>query len=177
MEKNNILMKKNIVVAGFSLLCVLQTSCRENEFGTIDLTMPEDAYESVEAQYTYDHPCAMYNQADFDRVKAALDDGSAPQAVQQEFENLKNSSHTVLPYTPQAQTEIVRGDATGTATGSENYGYAMKDAAAAYQMALLWKLTGDDDYAENAVNVLNAWAATCTQVTSNDANHVLVAGA
>lgn len=171
-------MKKNtFAVAGLLLLCTMQTGCRENEFGTVDLTMPDDVYENVDAQYNYAHPCAMYNQADFDRVKSALDNGTAPQAVQQEFENLKNSSHTVLPYTAQAQSEIVRGDATGTATGVENYAYAMRDAAAAYQMALLWKLTGDDDYAGNAVNVLNAWAATCQRVTSNDANHVLAAGA
>ena len=177
LRTNKLMIKKMTFISGLALLLAVQTSCRENEFGTVDLTMPEDVYEPVEAQYTYNHPCAMYNQADFDRVKAMLDDGSAPQAVKDEFENLKKSSLTTLPYTAEPQTEIVRGDATGTAAGSENYRYAMEDAAAAYQMALLWKLTGDDSYAENAVEVLNAWADVCKEITSNDANHKLAAGA
>ena len=171
------MIKKMTFISGLALLLAVQTSCRENEFGTVDLTMPEDVYEPVEGQYTYNHPCAMYSQADFDRVKAMLDDGSAPQAVKDEFENLKKSSYTTLPYTAEPQAEIVRGDATGTATGSENYRYAMEDAAAAYQMALLWKLTGDNRYADNAVQVLNAWADVCKQITSNDSNHKLAAGA
>lgn len=57
-----------------ALLLAVQTSCRENEFGTVDLTMPdaEEIYTPVAAQYTYSHPCAMYSQADFDKVKKAL---------------------------------------------------------------------------------------------------------
>ena len=90
------MIKKMTFISGLALLLAVQTSCRENEFGTVDLTMPEDVYEPVEAQYTYNHPCAMYNQADFDRVKAMLDDGSAPQAVKAEFENLKQSSPTLF---------------------------------------------------------------------------------
>ena len=38
------------------------------------------------------------------------------------------------------------------------------------RMALLWKLTGDDDYAEAAIKVMNAWAAGCKGIKSNDAN-------
>ncbi len=41
----------------------------------------------------------------------------------------------------------------------------------------LWKLTGTEQYAKNVINILNQWAATCTEVTSNDANHKLAAGA
>ena len=53
----------------------------------------------------------------------------------------------------------------------------MNDAAAAYQMALLWKLTGDDAYAEASVRVMNAWVAGCKGIKSNDANQMLAAGA
>lgn len=44
-------------------------------------------------------------------------------------------------------------------------------------MALRWKLSGNNDYADAAVKILNDWASTCTEVTSNDANQVLAAGA
>ena len=52
----------------------------------------------------------------------------------------------------------------------------MKDAAAAYQMALLWKLTDDAKYADASINIMNQWANVCTEITSNDANHYLAAG-
>lgn len=81
--------KNTIKIMGFALLIAVQTSCRENEFGVVDLTLPEGVYVPVEAEYTYNHPCAMFNQADFDRVKKMLNDGTAPQKVKDEFENLK----------------------------------------------------------------------------------------
>lgn len=79
-------------------------------------------------------------------------------------------------YTHTPQTKIVRGDVTGTGFASENYGYAMRDAAAAYQKAILWKLTADNQYADEAVKIMNDWAKVCTEITSNDSNHKLAAG-
>ena len=171
---------KNILFAG--MVCcgaAAATSCQENEFGTVDLSMPEedDSYVAVNYTYDYSNIAGLYSDADFASVKQSLDDGTAPQAVKDEFQNLKASKYSQLTYMPDPQDEIVRGDATGTATGKENYAYAMRDAAAAYQMALLWKLTGNDQYADKVVEILNAWAAKCKKITSNDANQVLAAGA
>lgn len=42
-----------------------------------------------------------------------------------------------------------------------NYTYFYKDAAAAYQLALRWKLEGDVACGQTAVKILNAWAETC----------------
>lgn len=172
-------LNKIMLTAGLAALIALQTSCRENEYGTVDLTMPDDTPtdEPVAAQYTYDHPCAMYSADDFDYVKQSLDNGTAPQEVKDALQQLKNSTYASKSYVAQPQKWIVRGDATGTEPGVQNYAYAMKDAASAYQQALLWKLTGDDEYAATAVKTLNAWAATCVGITSNDANQALAAGA
>ena len=49
-------MKHRILTTmSLALLLAVQTSCRENEFGTVDLTMPdeEEIYTPVAAQYTY----------------------------------------------------------------------------------------------------------------------------
>lgn len=170
-------MKKNLIkIMGIALLVTISISCQENEHGTVDLTMPEEPEKPIEGQYTYNHPCAMFSQADFTRVKTMLDNGSAPQAVKNEFQNLKNTVYAAAGYTHNPQAKIVRGDVTGTGVASENYSYAMRDAAAAYQKALLWKLTGDNQYADKAIVILNDWAITCTEITSNDANHKLAAG-
>lgn len=164
---------KNILQSIPAVLLILTlTGCRENKIGTVDLDIKEDPEDVT---YVYNHPCAMYNSDDFKRVKNSISLGSGP--VYEEFINLRDfSSYSQKSYTPTPQTQIVRGDFTGTDYTSENYGYAMRDAAAAYQQALLWKLTDSDEYAANAVNILNQWAATCTEITSNDANHFLAAG-
>ena len=170
-------MKLNIMTKtmGAALLLAVLVSCRENEFGTVDLTMPEKP--AVEAQYTYTHPCAMFSDADFTRVKTMLDDGTAPQAVKDEFQNLKNSPYAALGRQAEPQQWIVRGDPEGTGVSSENYAYAMRDAAAAYQTAMLWILTGDAQYGDKSVEIMNAWADVCQGITSNDANQMLAAGA
>ena len=175
--KNEIINVETKLFAGATLLMVAFSSCYENEYGVVDLTMPEDNPNvTVAGEYVYNHPCAMYNEADFVRVKKMLDEGTAPVEVKTEFTNLKNSPYTLLSYVPSPQEEIVRGDATGTVAGKENYAYAMRDAAAAYQTAILWKLTGDTKYADLSVRILNAWADVCKRITSNDANQMLAAG-
>lgn len=169
-------MKKILITCSVAIISLFNAACQKNEFGTVDLTIPEDVYTPIAAQYTFNHPCGMFNQADFDRVKSMLDDGTAPKPVKDEFELLKNSRYTLTPYTPQPTEYIVRGDATGTPENTENYSKAMYDAAAAYQMALLWKLTGETKYADNAVNIMNTWADVCKGITSNDMNQMLAAG-
>lgn len=173
-------MKSLMKIIGLALLWAVQTSCQENEYGTVDLEIPEkvETYTPIAATYTYTHPCAMFNQADFDRVKNSLDNGTAPQAVKDAFTVLKNSRYSVPTYNPSPLEYIVRGDATGiTSDGKEAYAQAMYDAAAAYQTALLWKLTGDSKYADKSVEIMNAWVKTCKGIKSNDANQMLAAGA
>ncbi len=168
--------KKSLIIAGLALIMLLPASCRENEFGTVDLTLPDTPSEpDVNAQYTYNHPCAMYTAADFSRVKEELSTGSLTE-VTQAFAALKASPYSNLTYEPEPQELIVRGDPTGTGVDKENYAYAMRDAAAAYQTALLWKLTDNEAYAQKSVEILKAWAAKCKGITSNDANQVLAAG-
>lgn len=165
-------MKKIMKITSVALLLVALLSCRENAFGVVDLTLPE---EEPKVEYIYNHPCGMYNEADFARVKALI--ATRTGAAYEEFVNLRDfTNYSKIPYTPTPQTQIVRGDWKGTDYTSENYAYAMRDAAAAYQQALLWKLTGEEEYATSAVNILNQWAAVCKAVKSNDSNHFLAAG-
>ena len=155
------------------------TSCQENEYGTVDLTLPEnpDKWTDVNAVYDFSNMAGLYTEADFQRVKAALDGGTAPQAVKDEFQNLKNSSLAMKSRTATTHEQIVRGDPAGTKEGVQNYADAMRDAGAAYQMAMLWRLTGDDAYAATASKMLLDWAAACKEITSNDADFNLAAGA
>ena len=118
----------------------------------------------------------MYTSEDFARVKAELDGNTIPE-VSQAFAALKASPYSSLSRMPEPQELIVRGDPKGTGIDKENYAYAMRDAAAAYQTALIWKLSGDEAYAKKSIEIMNAWALKCKKITSNDANQVLAAGA
>lgn len=169
--------KKCLIIAGLAAFMLLPTSCMENEFGSVDLTMPETpTTPDVNATYTFNHPCAMYTVNDFARVKTELDGNTIPE-VSQAFAALKASPYSSLSRMPEPQELIVRGDPKGTGIDKENYAYAMRDAAAAYQTALIWKLSGDDAYAKKSIEIMNAWALKCKKITSNDANQVLAAGA
>lgn len=171
-------MKKKLIVALQLLLVIGFTACSsEIEDGTTDIDSWPMPYEEVEGEYTYQHPCAMFNDVDFTRVKTMLDNGTAPQAVKDEFDLLKNSAYASLTYSANPTEWIVRGDPTGTGVDSENYANAMRDAAAAYQLALLWKLTGNKEYAATSIKVMNDWADKCKGIKSNDANQMLAAGA
>lgn len=169
--------KKCLIIAGLAAFMLLPTSCMENEFGSVDLTMPDTpTTPDVNATYTFNHPCAMYTADDFARVKAELDGNTIPE-VSQAFAALKASPYSSLSRMPEPQELIVRGDPKGTGIDKENYAYAMRDAAAAYQTALIWKLSGDEAYAKKSIEIMNAWALKCKKITSNDANQVLAAGA
>ena len=169
--------KKCLIIAGLAAFMLLPTSCMENEFGSVDLTMPDTpTTPDVNATYTFNHPCAMYTADDFARVKTELDGNTIPE-VSQAFTALKASPYSSLSRMPEPQELIVRGDPKGTGIDKENYAYAMRDAAAAYQTALIWKLSGDEAYAKKSIEIMNAWALKCKKITSNDANQVLAAGA
>lgn len=166
-------MKLNIKrIAGTALLMVVLASCQENEFGTVDLTVSDtDTWENITAQYTFNHPCAMYNDADFTRVKNMLDNGSAPLVVKTEFEALKVSKYGASNYTPHPVKVMKRG------TANDGNDDADEDATAAYQTAMLWKLTGDSKYANTSIGILNAWAKECEGFDpSGNANQMLSAG-
>lgn len=169
--------KKCLIIAGLAAFMLLPTSCMENEFGSVDLTMPDTpTTPDVNATYTFNHPCAMYTSEDFARVKTELDGNTIPE-ISQAFAALKSSPYSSLSRMPEPQELIVRGDPKGTGIDKENYAYAMRDAAAAYQTALIWKLSGDEAYAKKSIEIMNAWALKCKKITSNDANQVLAAGA
>lgn len=168
---------KNIIIAGLVGCGMAATaSCQKNEYGTVDLSryQPEPV-----VTLTYNHPCALYSAADFARVKAAIASNSLNAAQQEEFEVLKSSPYTNGEYgvTTHAHEQIVRGDPKGTKEGVQNYPDAMRDAAAAYQFGLLWLITGNETYAQKGVKILKAWVSTCKEVTGNDNDHYLAAGA
>lgn len=175
-------MKKIILlltVAAFTLQ--LSTACTDYlESGSIDLTIPEEPEVPFEypTEYNFNNPCALIAQADIDRVKAAITAADANDPVYASWLFFCKSQFAQETYQPNPQKIVVRGDATGTGVdpNTDTAGPCMRDAAAAMQLALRYRISGDEKYASTAINILNAWARTCIKITANDANYLLLAG-
>ena len=116
------------------------------------------------------HPGGMHTEADFARMRAKVAAGAEPWLSG--WEMLTNNSHAQLTYTPNPQTNIYRGY---DGTHSENYGILYNDIAAAYQCALRYQVSSDPNYANKAVQIMNAWSGTLTNI-SGTSDKYLAAG-
>jgi len=124
-------------------------------------------FDSVMVKKNYlplSHPCMLHTQADIKRVKDSLTKSPWKEA----YSHLQQSSYaqpTVTDHTNMLlDGYLKRMDATnwsGTFHDYSNYTGAMYDAASAYQLALRYQLSGDNQYADAAVRLLNAWAKNC----------------
>lgn len=105
------------------------------------------------------HPGMLSTDDDFARAKRLVAAKTSP-AIDS-WNLLGKSRYAVANYTPDAVDKVVRGNPSW---GKDNYGLLYRDAAAAYQLAVRWKISGNIDYANAAINVLDAWAGTLTDV-------------
>lgn len=107
------------------------------------------------------HPGCLSTQADLDRMKAKVAASLEPWAGS--WVRLVANSHAQLDYAPNPQASICAGGSCE----SENYMRLAHDAAAAYQLALRYHVSGDAAYAAKSAEVLDAWASTLTSFTGD----------
>jgi hypothetical protein len=105
------------------------------------------------------HPGMLSSEDDFTRAKRLVTAHTSP-AVDS-WNLLEKSRYAVADYTPNPVDKVVRGNPSW---GKDNYGLLYRDAAAAYQLAVRWKISGNVEYANAAIKVLDAWAGKLTDV-------------
>ncbi|KAF7586165.1 hypothetical protein BBP40_009340 [Aspergillus hancockii] len=110
----------------------------------------------------FTHPGLLHTNADFDRIKTKVQSNAEPWLTG--WYKLTNSSFASPNYTPRAQGTIYRGK---DGVHAENYPNLYKDIAAAYALALQWKITSDETYAKTAITILDAWASTLKSISGN----------
>ena len=165
-------MKNLIYTFVSSITFVLLIGCSaEFENGTPEPWQreinPNENYE-----YIIKHPCLVNTEADFERARRKVNERAEPWISG--WEKLCESRFAQLSYNANPQEEIVRHSQGG------NFNTAAFDAGAAYQLAVRWKISGDEDYAKAAVKILNGWAKTCKGVNyktwPDDSHRLLAAG-
>lgn len=167
----NIFMN-TVTAALFTFSMAVFFSCKKNNDGNTenDTTLTTDYATKIK------HPCIMHTQADFDFVKQKATSGEQPWASA--FAHLEANKHAQANWKASPVKKLARLDAANwqakdrwirEGIGDEwyngihtNYTNLMYDAASAYVLALRWKITGNQQYGIAAVDILNAWATTCT---------------
>ncbi|MBO9200543.1 MULTISPECIES: alginate lyase family protein [Niastella] len=111
---------------------------------------------------------------DFDRIKLAI--AAKDVTILAGYNKLIANKHADSTYGLNGPVDtLIRGGNSREEPKPDNYSKAFNDAAAAYQLAIRWKIDGKTGYANKAIQILNAWAATCKQL-SGDPNVFLAAG-
>ena len=121
---------------------------------------------ATSASRAFIHPCLLHNAEDFQRMQTHL----SQEPWKSGWGKLIANPHAALTYKPRPVEEVVRGrDAAHTTP--ENYRLLFNDAAAAYACALRWRISGDRQYGEKSIAILNAWSAKLKKISgSTDAD-------
>ncbi|KAF4301150.1 hypothetical protein GTA08_BOTSDO07135 [Botryosphaeria dothidea] len=120
------------------------------------------AGSALSASAAFVHPGMLHTAEDFERITTNVNAANEPWLTG--WYKLTNNSHAQSDYTAAPVELLCRGS---PASCDENYSRAFNDAAAAYQLAIRWKVTGDEAYGTAATNVLNAWSSTVKEISGN----------
>ena len=115
------------------------------------------------------HPGLLHNDEDFRRMKSEVDAGEEP--WKSAWEKLILNKHASLKWEPNPVAVVIRGKGRDQ-TEPENYAKLFNDTAAAYTLALRWRISGDDAYGQKAVEIMNAWSSTLTKVSGSSDSHL-----
>lgn len=117
---------------------------------------------------TFRHGAGVNTSAEIQTIKARIQSRHEPQYSN--YQKLVTGGLTSLSYAPRPVPHVSEGIAGAAAVGANEL---ITDSTAAYALALTWKVTGDDAYADKVVEILNAWSSTL--VDFNGGNWMLVA--
>jgi len=105
---------------------------------------------TVSSGTTFKHPGVLIGSAQLAKIQAMVNEKKFP--WYQAFQKMTKSRYGSLSYKPTAHDKV---DA-----GSKSADDLIEDSEAAYTQALLWTITHNPTYAKNAINIMDAWAAT-----------------
>jgi hypothetical protein len=105
------------------------------------------------------HPGLLHSAQDLERMRAKVMENAQP--WKSGWDRLVANAHAALTWNARPVATVYRG---ANGTNPENYAQLFNDAAAAYALALRWKISGEKTYADKSIGVLNAWSAVLTAI-------------
>lgn len=113
------------------------------------------------------HPGLLVNDIDISRIQTKLSSKQDPWLSS--WNKLISIKYASPSYTNNAVPIVYRGDDGVHAANAENLWH---DAAAAFNLAIRWKIDGDVECAEAASKILTAWGNTMTAFGDSDENYL-----
>ncbi|AGR69887.1 alginate lyase family protein [Burkholderia pseudomallei MSHR983] len=107
----------------------------------------------VRSAVSFTHPGVLLNITQLNSMASNVNASFSP--WQSAYVNASGSALGSLTYTPSPQTSVDSGNSAQTNA-------LINDAQAAYTQALLWYITRNTVYGDNAIKIMNAWASTFT---------------
>jgi hypothetical protein len=121
------------------------------------------------AQKAFVHPGLLQTTADLKRIKDNVVAKNQP--YWDGWNKLISDRHASFDYAPRP-FEVVTRTLGGHGAGMSEM---VQDAEAAYLNAIAWNVTGNEEYAKKAIEIMNVWSAKLKQVTG-DADKYLAVG-
>ncbi len=116
-----------------------------------------DNYE-VKSEEGFLHPGIIMNREELNIMRDMVWIGAEPWASV--FEELKKSPYVALDYNPGGPFEEIASD-------RENYALT-RTSTAVYEMALMWYITGKQEYAARSIELMMGWAETVKKDSKQD---------
>lgn len=110
------------------------------------------------------HPGIAHSRESIAFVKKKIELGEQPWASA--WEGIRKSRFASLEWKPQAVPLVERGPYNDPDVGSSEFS---DDARAAYYHAICWTISGDENHATTAAEIINAWSATLKSIGNHDA--------
>jgi hypothetical protein len=114
------------------------------------------------------HPGLLVSDSDITRAKEKIKANQDPWTTS--WNVLTGLSYSDVSYTPSPVKAVSRSTWDGY---TENAEHLWHDVAAAFNLALRWKITGNKTFADTASNILHAWATTLTEIGGGDDKYLL----
>jgi hypothetical protein len=111
---------------------------------------------AVQAQ-TWMHPGIVVSKAQLDATRAAYQAGNS--VIVDQVNKAMNSNYGSTSYTVQGPWPGGINQCGANSNPNNGCQEADNDSNAAYVQALLWYMTGNQTYANNAINIMNAYAS------------------
>ncbi|RPA93730.1 chondroitin AC/alginate lyase [Choiromyces venosus 120613-1] len=115
------------------------------------------------------HPGLLHSATDFTRVASKVATQTNPWYAG--YQKLIANSHAQTTWVAAPVPIVYRG----VNPNGQNYGRLYNDIAAAYALALRWKITDDAQYAKASAAIVDAWSSTLTEI-GGSADRFLAAG-
>jgi hypothetical protein len=109
------------------------------------------------------HPGLLVSDSDITRAQQKIKANADPWTTS--WNVLTRLRFSDASYTPSPASVVYRSDWDGNTANAENLWH---DVAAAFNLALRWKISGNSSFADAASNILHAWATTLTALGGGD---------